>query len=393
MRPLEGLRILDLSRLVAGGMTGMLLADFGAEVVKVEQPGVGDPLRTWTTGGLPLWWKVYGRNKTCITLNIRSPEGMEIFKTLLPTFDVLIDSFVPGTLERWGLDWDTLHAIHPGLIWLRISGWGQTGPGSERPGFGTLVEAATGFAANNGEPDGPPILPSFPMGDMVTALYAVNALMFAVYHRDTHDGGGQVIDASLFESLFSLLGPIPAEYAATGQIRTRQGSRSKNSAPRGVYSTADGGWIAVSASTPKMAETFLESYGLGHLLKEERFATNEARVAHAVELDEWVTAAIASRTLAENIAIIDQNKLTAVPVQTIADIERDPHWQARQLIVQAGDEPHAVRMHNAIPHFSDTPGEIRWPGRELGADSETFYRANLGLSPEEVENLRAKGVV
>jgi formyl-CoA transferase len=393
MRPLEGLRVLDLTRLVAGGMTGMLLADFGAEVVKVERPGVGDPLRTWTTSGRPFWWKVYGRNKKTITLNITSAEGKEMFKEMLPTFDVLLEAFVPGKMEQWGLDWETLHGLHPKLIWLRISGWGQTGPGSNRPGFGTLVEAATGMAAMTGEKDGPPLLPSFPIGDMVSGLYACNAIMFALYHRHMHDGDGQMIDVSLFESLFSLLGPLPAEYAATGKVRLRQGSRSKNSGPRGAYQTSDGEWIAVSGSTPKMAKTFLSSYGLGHLLEDARFATNEARVRHAVELDTAVSAAIGKRTLSENLELIHNNKLTAIHVQTIADIERDPHWQARQLTVDVNDEDGTVRMHNVVPRLSGTPGEIRWAGGRFEAHTDDFYRQQFGLSAEQVRVLRKKGII
>jgi crotonobetainyl-CoA:carnitine CoA-transferase CaiB-like acyl-CoA transferase len=393
MRPLEGLRVLDLTRLVAGGMAGMLLADFGAEVVKVEQPGAGDPLRTWTNEGRPFWWKVYGRNKKYVTLNIKSPEGKEMFKSMLPAFDVLLESFVPGTMERWDLGWDVLHALHPGLVWLRISGWGQTGPGSDRPGFGTLVEAATGYAAMTGEKDGPPLLPSFPMADMVSGLYACNAVMFALYHRDHHGGEGQMIDVALFESLFSLLGPLPAEYAALGKVRLRQGSRSKNAGPRGAYRTSDGEWIAVSGSTPKMAENFLRIYGLGHLLEDERFATNEARVRHAAELDEAIGAAIGQRTLAENLEIINRNKLTAVHVQTIADIERDPHWQARQLTVDVQDGDNIVRMHNVFPRLNGTPGEIRWPGSDFGADTDEFYTRQFGLTEEEIQALREKGVI
>ncbi len=393
MRPLEGLRVLDLTRLVAGGFTGMLLADFGAEVVKVEQPGVGDPLRTWTSEGQPFWWKVYGRNKKYVTLNITAPEGKELFKTMLPTFDVLLDSFVPGTMERWDLGWEALHALHPGLVWLRISGWGQTGPGSARPGFGTLVEAATGLAAMTGETDGPPLLPSFPIGDMVSGLYACNAVMFALHHRDHHGGEGQMIDVSLFESLFSLLGPLPAEYAALGKVRLRQGSRSKNSGPRGAYRTRDGEWIAVSGSTPKMAETFLTSYGLGDLLADERFATNEARVRHAAELDAAVEAAIGSLTLAENLDIIAKNKLTAIHVQTIADIERDPHWQARQLTLDVPDDGGSVRMHNVFPRLSATPGEIRWPGGDFASDTDEFYRQQFGLTEKQVKALREKGII
>jgi crotonobetainyl-CoA:carnitine CoA-transferase CaiB-like acyl-CoA transferase len=393
MRPLEGLRVLDLTRLVAGGITGMLLADFGAEVVKVEQPGVGDPLRTWTNDGQPFWWKVYGRNKKYVTLNITSPEGKEMFKSMLPTFDVLLESFVPGTMERWDLGWDVLHALHPGLVWLRISGWGQTGPGSNRPGFGTLVEAATGLAAMTGEKDGPPLLPSFPIGDMVSGLYASNAIMFALYHRHMHGGEGQMIDVALFESLFSLLGPLPAEYAVTGKVRLRQGSRSKNSGPRGAYQTSDGEWIAVSGSTPKMAETFLTSYGLGAMLEDERFAINEARVHHAAELDAAVEAAIGKLTLAENLEIIDKNKLTAIHVQTIADIERDPHWRARQLTVDVKDGDRSVRMHNVFPRLSETPGEIRWPGGCFGSNTDEFYMQQFGLSEDEVKTLHEKGVI
>ena len=393
MRPLEGLRVLDLTRLVAGGFSGMLLADFGAEVVKVEQPGVGDPLRTWTNEGRPFWWKVYGRNKKYVTLNITSPEGKAMFKSMVPTFDVMFDSFVPGTMERWNLGWDVIHALHPGLVWLRISGWGQTGPGSNRPGFGTLVEAATGMAAMTGEKDGPPLLPSFPIGDMVSGLYACNAIMFALYHRDHHNGEGQMIDVALFESLFSLLGPLPAEYAATGKVRLRQGSRSKNSGPRGVYQTSDGEWIAVSGSTPKMAETFMTSYGLGDLLQDERFATNEARVLHAAELDPAIETAIGKLTLAENLEIIDKNKLTAIHVQTIADIERDPHWQARQLTVDVPDAEDSVRMHNVFPRLSGTPGEIRWPGGDSASNTDEFYMQQFGLTEEQVKELHEKGVI
>ena len=391
-KPLSGLRVLDLSRMVAGGLAGMLLADFGADVVKVEQPGSGDPLRQWTTAGEPYWWKVYARNKRLITLNLKAPEGRELLQRLVPRFDVMIESFVPGTLERMGLGWDVLSAWHPGLILLRISGWGQDGPGSARPGFGTLVEAASGFAAMNGEPDGPPIVPSFPLADMTSGLYACNAIMFALYHRANNGGAGQVIDVSLFESLFSLLGPLPAEFAALGRERTREGSRSRNAGPRGCYRTRDDRWIAVSGSTPKMAERFLRSYGLDALLMDPRFATNEARVQHALDLDAVVAEAIASRTLAENAAIIEANHLTAMPVQTVADIERDPHWRARNLTVSVPNGHEAVRMHNVFPRFSETPGAIEWAGGELGQDNAAVF-GELGLDAADLARLGTSGVI
>jgi crotonobetainyl-CoA:carnitine CoA-transferase CaiB-like acyl-CoA transferase len=392
MHALQGVRVLDLSRMVAGGIAGMLMADFGAEVVKIEQPGTGDPLRQWTAEGRPLWWKVYARNKRFITLNLKAPEGRDLLLRMLPQFDVLMESFVPGTLERLGLDWDTLKARHAGLILLRISGWGQTGPDSARPGFGTLVEAATGFADMNGEPDRGPIVPAFPLADSVSALYASNAVMYALYHRDVHGAGGQVIDVSLFESLFSLLGPQAAEYSATGRLRRRDGSRSRNAGPRGCYRTSDGGWIAVSGSTPKMAERFLRSYGLTALIDDPRFATNAARVEHARELDDAIAGAIAARTLAENVAIIDAHHLTAIPVQTIADIEAHPHWQARGLTRDVPNGSMPIRMHAVTPRLSETPGEIQWAGGELGQDNHAIY-GGLGLSCEQQQQLRARGVI
>jgi len=392
MKPLEGIRVLDLSRMVAGGVAGMLLGDFGADVVKVEQPGVGDPLRHWTAQGLPLWWKVYARNKRFITLNLKSEEGRALLLRVLPQFDVVMESFVPGTLERLHLGPDVLHARHPGAVILRISGWGQDGPGAARPGFGTLIEAATGFAAMNGEPDGAPIVPSFPLADATSALYAVNAIMFALYYRDVRGGAGQVIDLSLFESLFSLLGPLAAEHASLGHVRTRNGSRSKNAGQRGCYRTKDNGWIAVSGSTPKMAARFLTAYGLEALLQDSRFATNEARVKHGLELDAAVADAIAARTLDENVAIIDRHKLTAGAVQTIADIERDPHWRARQLTVDVADNGHPVRMHNVVPRLSATPGTIRSAGGELGQDNQHVYH-ELGVSCDEQKTLESMGVI
>ena len=392
-RPLAGLRVLDLSRMVAGGMAGMQLADFGADVVKVEQPGVGDPLRQWTSGGRDLWWQVYARNKRFITLNLKAPEGQELLERLVPRFDVVMESFVPGTLERMGLGWKQLRAWHPGLILLRISGWGQTGPGAERPGFGTLIEASSGFAAMNGEPDGAPIVPAFPLADMSAGLYATNAIMFALYHRDVHGGAGQEIDLSLFESLFSMLGPLPAEYASMGRVRTRAGSQSNNAGPRGCFRTSDGGWIAVSGSTPRMAERFLQAYGLEGLLSDPRFATNEARVRHGRELDAAVSAAVAARTVAENLAVIDTHKLTAVQVQTVADIERDPHWLARALTVEVPARGGSVRMHNVVPRLSATPGGIGWSGGDLGQHNADVFGKELGLRAEQLDRLRDAGTI
>jgi formyl-CoA transferase len=379
--------------MIAGGVAGMLMADFGADVVKVEQPGTGDPLRQWTAAGRALWWKVYGRNKRCVTLNLKASEGVALFLRLVPRFDVVLESFVPGTLERLGLGWDVLRAHNPQLVLVRISGWGQTGPDAGRPGFGTLVEAASGFAAMNGEPDGPPILPSFPLADMTSALYAVNGIMCALYSRDVHGGSGQVIDVSLFESLFSLLGPLPAEYAALGLVRERIGSQSTNAAPRGCFPTRDGGWIAVSVSTPTMAERLFRAYGLIAVLQDPRFATGESRVRHADELDVVIGAAIRSKSLDENRQIIELHALPAVPVQTVAGIERDPHWRARGLAIDVPDGAAGVRMHNVSPRFSATPGGVEWPGGPPGSHNGEIYGRELGISRDDMRQLADAGVI
>ena len=393
VRPLDGIRVLDLSRMIAGGVAGMVLADFGADVVKVEQPGTGDPLRQWTSEGSAFWWQVYARNKRYITLNLKSVEGQDLLRRLLPRFDVVMESFVPGTLERMGLGFDVLRSWNPNVILVRISGWGQTGPASQRPGFGTLIEAASGFAAMNGEPGGAPIVPAFPLADMTSALYAVNAVMFALYHRDVHGGPGQVVDVALFESLFSLLGPLAAEYSALGRLRERNGSRSKNAGPRGCYPTSDGRYIAVSGSTPKMAERFLHAYGLGHLMEDPRFQSNEARVQHADELDAEIAGAIRSRTVEENRRIIDEHQLTAVAVQTVADIEDDPHWQARRLLVDVANGHGTVRMHNVVPRLSETPGTISWSGGELGEHNRDVFGTELGLTCDDMKRLQSAGVI
>ena len=393
VQPLDGIQVLDLTRLVAGGMLGMLLGDFGAEVIKVEQPGVGDPLRTWKLNGRSFWWQVYGRNKRTITLNLKSEGGQKLLKRLVERSDLLLENFIPGTMERLGFGWEKLHKWNSKLVLVRVSGWGQTGPKAKRPGFGTLVEAASGFAMMNGEGDGPPIVPAFPLADMVTALAASNAAMYALYHREHVSGEGQEIDASLFECLFTLLGPMAAEYEAFDAIRVRQGSKSFFSAPRGTYQTSDGAWVAVSASTPKMAKTFLIAYGLESLLENHRFATNEARVQNGKALDAHINEAIGSKTLEENLRIIEENHITAAPVQSIADIERDPHWQARQLTTQVEYDGGTLRMQNVFPHLMETPGKIRWAGKQMGADNQAIYCEKLGLSHDELDRLQEAGII
>src|SRR3989440_12816796 len=328
---LAGLRVIDCSRLIAGGVLATLLADHGADVIKVENPNGGDPLRTWLRERGELWWKVYARGKRSITLNLTQPRGQELLKRLVRDTDVLIENFLPGTFERWGLGWDVLSAENPRLVFARVSGWGQDGPYRDRPGFGTMVEAMSGFAHTTGEADGPPTLPSFPMADMVAALAGSSAVLAALRHRDLVSGRGQVVDLSLYEPLLSVLGPDAAGYALDGTVRTRQGNRSDNASPRGTYRTRDGKWIALSASTPASARALFDGLGLADLLEDPRFSTNDARVAHNDLVDAALARAIGERTLHEMLHRFETLDLTAAPVYDIADIIKDPHAVARSI--------------------------------------------------------------
>ncbi|MBI4280299.1 MAG: CoA transferase [Armatimonadetes bacterium] len=391
MRPLEDVRVLDLSRLVAGGMLTAVLADFGAEVVKVEQPGRGDPMRTWTHKGEPLWWKVYARNKKSVTLNLSDPRGQDLCRRLAARADILVENFVPGTLEEWHLGPEDLHAANPRLIIVRISGWGQEGPYADRPGFGTLVEAASGFASLTGFPDRPPVLPPLPLADMVAALYGVGAALMALRVRDSV--GGQVLDLSLFEPLFSILGPQPAEYTRFGTVRSRIGNLSHNAAPRNTYQAKDGTWFAVSASTQSMTERLLRAIGLAALLEDARFRTNADRLRHREELDAIIAGEFAKRTTDDLMRLFTEEGVTAMPVFDISQILADPHFKERDVVVSVLDEEGgAVAMHNVIPRFSRTPGAIEHSGPTLGAHNAEIY-GRLGLGEQDIRELRETGVI
>jgi crotonobetainyl-CoA:carnitine CoA-transferase CaiB-like acyl-CoA transferase len=390
---LAGIRVIDCSRLIAGGVLATVLADHGADVVKVENPRGGDPLRTWLRERGELWWKVYARGKRSITLNLAVPRGQALLRRLVREADVLIENFVPGTFERWGLGWDTLAAENPRLVFARVSGWGQDGPYRDRPGFGTMVEAMSGFAHTTGPADGPPTLPAFPLADMVAALAGVGAVLAALRHRDQISGRGQVVDISLYEPLLSVLGPDAAGYAADGTVRARDGNRSDNASPRGTYRTRDGRWVALSASTPASATALFEGLGLGALLDDPRFATNDTRVAHNDLVDAALSAAIGARTLAEMTKLFETRDLTAAPVYDIADIVGDPHVKARGVLVDVPDAAlGVVRMTAPTPRLTATPATIRWAGPALGEHNREVYGA-LGLDEADLEVLRHDGVV
>ena len=390
---LGDLRVVDCSRLIAGGVLATMLADLGADVIKVENPKGGDPLRTWSKSLGELWWKVYARGKRAITLNLTKPEGQALLRRLVTTADVLIENYVPGTFEKWGLGWDALSKENPRLVMVRVSGWGQDGPYRDRPGFGTMVEAMSGFAATTG-PAESPTLPSFPMADMVAAQAGAVAVLAALRHRDRVSGRGQMIDVPLYEPLLAILGPNALEYRAHGIVRKRIGNRSHNASPRGTYKTQEGKWVALSASTPASAEALFKALGIGHLLADPRFATNDARIANGEAVDEAIASAIGRRSREEIVRLFETEGLTAAPVYDIAEIMEDPHFKARHTFVELPDpQLGTVTMSAPTPRLSETPGSIRWAGPALGAHNAEVYAGELGLSDQEMARLKADGII
>jgi crotonobetainyl-CoA:carnitine CoA-transferase CaiB-like acyl-CoA transferase len=388
--PLAGIRIVDVSRLVAGNMLSLQLADQGAEVIKVEDPRTGDPLRAWRWKGQSLYWKVYARNKKSLALNLRPQEGRDVLLELLATSHVLIENYRPGTLEEMGLGPDVLHHRNPKLIIVRITGFGQDGPYRDRPGFGTLVEAMSGFASKNGFGDRPPVLPPLAMADMVSGLYGAYGVMVAL--RVVEQGGrGQVIDLPLLEPIISVLGPDPAIYRVTGEKPQRTGSRSLTTSPRNVYRTSDGRYIAISASMQVMAERVFRAIGKPEMIDDPRFRTNTDRVRNINECDAAVADFIAGRTLAENMAIFESAEVTANPVYEVDQLLDDPHVAKRGVIVEVPDEEAgSVLMHNIIPRLSATPGILRSPAPSLGQHTREIL-TSIGCDAARIAGLLGEG--
>lgn len=368
--PLAGVRVLDLSRLVAGNMLSLQLADFGAEVIKLE-PAEGDPLRHWREEGHDLWWQVYARNKRSLVCELRTDEGKALLRRLLPGTQILIESFRPGTMEAAGFGPEALAATNPRLVMVRVSGFGQTGPFARRPGFGSLIEAMSGFAAKNGFADKPPALPNMALADMVAGLSGAFGVMVALREAEKPGGRGQVVDLSLLEPLHATLGPDAAIQAVTGRSPSRVGNRVSITAPRNIYPTRGGGWVALSASTQAMTERLLRAIGRPELIEDPRFRTNQDRLDNVEALDAIIGAFMAERTQAENLAFFEQAQVTVGPVYDPAGFAADPHVQGRGVLVPVEVEGiGTVPMHAPVPRLSRTPGAIRRPAPrldELGA--------------------------
>jgi formyl-CoA transferase len=390
---LDGVRVLDLSRLVSGNILTLHLADFGADVVKVERPGHGDDLRNWKSAGVSVWWKVYSRNKKSISLDLRSADGADLLKRLLPNFNILVENFRPGTMERWGLGPDVLLAANPKLVMVRISGWGQTGPYRDQPGFGSLIEGMSGFAARNGFPDRPPVLPPLALADQIAATQGAFATMAALRQVEVAGTGGQVIDLSLFEPMFGILGPIAAEYAVDGRVPRRIGSRSDEVAPRNVYECADGKFLALSGSMQSMAERIFEVIGRPDLKDDPRFATNSDRLKHVDEIDEIIAGYMKQASAAENLKIFAEAKVTIGPIYDITDLVDHPYITGREVIVEMEDAALGkLPMHNISPRLSATPGSIRRPAPEIGEHNAEIY-GEIGIAARELAKLNDVGVI
>ena len=393
---LDGLRVLETGVLVAGPFCGQLLADFGAEVIKVEQPGVGDPLREWgreRSGGLSLWWPVLARNKKSVTLNLREPRGQDLLRRLAASSDILIENFRPGTLERWGLGYEELSRVNPRLILVRITGFGQTGPYAGRPGYGSVGEAMGGLRHVVGDPDAPPSRVGISIGDTLAATFACVGALCALHARE-RTGRGQVVDSAIYEAVLAVMESLVPEFAVAGHVRERTGAILPNVAPSNVYPTADGQMVIIAANQDTVFARLAAAMGRADLATDERYATHVARGAHQAELDGLI-ATWTGRLEAEELnAVLLRHGVPTGRIYTAAEMLRDPHFTAREAIVRlAHPEIGELPMQNVVPKLSDTPGRLRWPGPVLGEHNEEVLRGLLDLDADELEELVADGIV
>jgi crotonobetainyl-CoA:carnitine CoA-transferase CaiB-like acyl-CoA transferase len=393
--PLAGIRVLDVATLFAGPMAATMLADFGADVVKVEHPR-GDPLRTHghAKDGHGLLWKVLARNKSTVTIDLSASEGQELRAGLARQADVLVENFRPGVLERWGLGYERLAAANPGLVMLRTTGFGQFGPAASRRGFGTLAESMSGFAALTGEPDGPPTLPPFGLADGIAGISGAYAVMLALYHRDARGGRGQVIDLAIIEPILTVVGAQPTVYDQLGLILPRTGNRSVNTAPRNTYLTRDGRWVAISASATSIAERVMRLVGRPDVVEQAWFASSVERAEHGDELDAAVAAWIGERAYDEVMRRFEEAGAAIAPIQDARDVLEDPQYRALGSFVTLDDEDLGpLRIQNVLFRMLETPGEVRFAGRRLGQDTRRILSERLGLSEGRLDELAASGVI
>ncbi|WP_423800837.1 CaiB/BaiF CoA transferase family protein [Neobacillus sp. SAB-20_R2A] len=396
-KALEGLRVLEMGQLIAGPFASRLLAEFGAEVIKVEPPAKGDPIRTWRVmeNGTSLWWYVQSRNKKSITIDLKHPEGQELIRGLVKEIDILIENFRPGTLEKWGLGYEELKKINPGLVMIRVSGYGQDGPYKDKPGFGSIGEAMGGLRYITGYPDRPPVRVGVSLGDSLSSLYAVIGALMAVYHRDVNGTGeGQVIDVALYESVFSLMESVLPEYDRAGLIRERSGSMLPGITPSNTYVCSDGTYIVIGANGDAIFKRLMYAMGREDIAEDPRYENNAKRSENAAFLDglieEW-TKSLPFEVVKE---CLDKAGVPAGSIYSVEDIVNDPHYQARKMIQEVAiDGLGMLKMPGIVPKMSETPGEIQWAGPELGQHTDDVLGGKLGMTEEQIKELKAKGVI
>ena len=393
---LDGLRVLDVATMMAGPWAATYLADFGADVVKAELPVKGDPVRAWGSQveGTALAWKGLSRNKRLITLALNTSEGQQMLLRLVKDFDVLVENYRPGVMERWGLSPEKLLEANPRLIILRTSGYGQDGPYSSKPGFGTLAEAFSGLSYITGAEDRPPVLSGYPLADGVTALAGAMAILAALYWRDVNGGTGQVIDNAIIEANYRLIDYTMLDYEKLGIVRERTGNRLGDLAPRNSYETSDGGWIAISGGTQGIVERLFHCIDRPELVDDPRFENNASRIKNVVALDEAISAWMIQHTTADILAAFDEQGVSGAPVNNVAQIADNEHFRARDLLLSV-DDPElgltsTVHVH---PRMSATPGGVKFLGGTIGRDNESFYLEEMGLSREEFDALMAAGAI
>lgn len=392
--PLADLKVLDVSTILAGPLCCQILGDFGADVIKIEHPTLGDGMRGHgpSKDGIPLWWKEVARNKRTLALSLSTVEGAAVFRKLVATADVVVENFRPGTLERWGLGAEALLAINPGLVLVRLTGFGQSGPYANRAGFGTLAEAMSGFAHLTGQPDSPPTLPAFGLADTIAGITASSAALVALRHRDA-TGEGQVVDLNILQPMMTAAGPGPTIYQQLGVIGQRTGNRSTNNAPRNTYLTKDGRWVAVSTSAQRIAERVMELVGHPEVIEEPWFATGHQRVEHVDELDGYLASWIGERDRDEVLLAFEQAGAAVAPIYDAKDIVEDPHIRQTEMLIEvADDDLGLVLQHNVLWRLSATPGSIRFTGRSIGQDTEAILD-EFGYNADAIASMSAAGVI
>ena len=390
--PLTDVRVIELGQLIAGPFCGQLLADFGADVIKVEPPGKGDPMREWGRGEYPLWWTICARNKRCVTADLRAPEGQDIVRRLIREADILIENFRPGTMEKWGLGYEALKAINPRIIMVRVSGYGQTGPYSPRAGYASVGEAMGGMRYLSGYPDRPSSRTGLSIGDSLAATFACVGALAALHERD-RTGEGQVVDSAIYEAVLNIMEATIPEYAVSNYIRTRSGSKLPNVAPSNVYECKDGEYL-IAANQDTVFRRLCEAIDMPELAEDERFATHTARGVNQDLLDSIIGEWASRRTMDEIEALMVKAAVPAGKIYRAPEMLADPHFAAREAIIDV-EHPKwkSLKMQNVFPKLSRTPGKVRWAGPEYGAHTEEVYRDALGMSDEEIADLKARGII